>query len=305
MHLFYEGTDITGDVTLRKCLCSEAGGGRFDSLDILLDDAERWMRWGPQTNDKIVVVDGSYTTNTMYLNRIIPKDGKYRIIATSARCGVAACEWRSYEGKTLKGLIDLCAAQFGMEARCFGVDENAIHPYLIQQDETMPAFLQKLLAREGAVLKCVNGALCAIGIEYAQKLPVAETLQIGAGQNGIVYQKTSSLKWASLNVQTLKARGRAYDDAATTEVNMTLCGLPVQDNITAGRWAKGILLSQNRRAEVLRIQCGFDPEITALVRINVQSDGEANGAWLVDEVQHDFMQARTTASMLRCIDTIR
>lgn len=305
MYLFYESTDITGDVLLRKCICHEAGGGRFDSLDILMDNAGRWMRWGPQPNDRIMVVADSYTTNTMYLNQIIPRDGKYRIIATSARCGTAQSEWRSYEGTTLKGLLELCAAQYGMEARCFGVDENAVFPYLIQKNEAMAAFLQRILGYEGATLKCVNGALCAIGIKYAQKLPLAETLQIDTKQNGMIYYRKDAWKWASLTVQTPMAKAMARDMAATTSAHMTLCGLPVREQVTAGRWAKGVLLTRNRKAESLQINSGFDPAMTALVRVNVQSDGEANGAWLVEEVQHDFIEKRTSATLLRCIDTIQ
>ena len=73
----------------------------------------------------------------------------------------------------------------------------------------------------------------------------------------------------------------------------------------AGRWARGLLLHHNRRAETLRLQSELNAGLTAMARIDIESATDMDGAWIVDEVEHDMVDSRTTARLLRCLTTIR
>ena len=83
MELYYQGVDIAYMVDITKCIHHEASGGRCDCLEIEMDHAGAWYSWGPKTDDVIVASMNGYQTGTLYLNTIIPQNGKFRILATS------------------------------------------------------------------------------------------------------------------------------------------------------------------------------------------------------------------------------
>jgi len=303
--LVYEGADITGEVHIRKCVYHEAGGGRLDSLDIELENAERWYRWKPQRDDHINVSLDSLTTGRMYLQSIIPENSKFRLFATSAPSAAALKRWASYENATLKQIMDSCSAELGMNAEIYGLDENAVYPYLLRKNETCTAFITRLLEWEGATLKCVNGRLAAIAIEYAQKLRTSRSIALRADQQGVMYCLQDKMRWAGVTIKTPHATASAVDTAVNGMQHRTLADLPARDAFTAGRWARGMLLTNNRKAETLQIAMTFDESLCALVRVDIQADENLGGKWLAEEVEHDLKNEKTSLILRRCIDTIR
>ena len=85
---------------------------------------------------------------------------------------------------------------------------------------------------------------------------------------------------------------------------MTISGLAVDNDAQARRWAKGILLAHNRQSEILTIEMDFNPGYTAMVRADVSSRTDANGAWIIESVEQNLLDGRTKARMLRCVTTI-
>ncbi len=43
---------------------------------------------------------------------------------------------------------------------------------------------------------------------------------------------------------------------------------------------------------------------SAMVRIDITGDTEANGEWLIDEVEHDFIENSSRAVLFRCIESV-
>ena len=305
MKLVYEGVDITSEVHVRKCVYREAGGGRLDSLDIELENAERWYRWKPQRDDHINASLDSLSTGMMYLQSIVPENGKFRLLATSAPSVAVLKRWASFEKTTLKQIMDSCSAELGMSAEIYGLDENAVYPYLLRKDETCTAFLTRLLEWEGATLKCVSGRLAAIAIDYAQGQRTSRTISLLADQQGIMYCQQDRVRWAGVTVKTPHASASAVDTAVNGIQHKIFSDLPARDAVTAGRWARGMLLTNNRKAETLQIAMTFDAALCALVRIDIQADENLGGKWLTADVEHDLKNEKTSLTLRRCIETIR
>ena len=101
------------------------------------------------------------------------------------------------------------------------------------------------------------------------------------------------------------AKASAYDSSVDGDNQPVVTTLPALDGAQAGRWARGLLLNHNRQAEELNMSMEFNAGLTAFARIDIESDTDANGEWVVDETEHDLILLKSTARLFRCITTIR
>lgn len=304
MEIYYEGTDITGDVQVSRCIVRDTSGGRCDSLEIEFENAAGWYNWGPQEDDQILVTSDGYDSGIMFLNTVLPEDGRFRILATSLPCSTREKAYMSFAGKTIEDIVRTCAIDSGMDCRFYGIDKTAVIPYIQRNNESCAAFLHRLLYLEGACLKCINGVYTAIDILCAQELEPAQGIEINAQQSGALYRRNGQ-KYAQLTVETPYARATATDcSVADGHIGVTINNTPARDSVQAGRWARGLLLQKNRVCESLEIQSEFNPGFAPMLRIDIEGDTDATGEWIIDEVEHDFIQRTSIATMRRCIRSI-
>lgn len=305
MEIYYQGTDITDMVQVNACIVRDTAAGRCDSLELEFGNAAGWYSWGPEEDDQIIVAHNGYDSGVMYVNRILPEDGKYRIMAASLPCKARAKENKSYIGKTIEEIMRSCAALSGMAFQMYGVDGGTIIPYIERVNEGCAAFLYRLLTLESAALKCVNGKYTAISFAYAQAMSASQSVELLANQEGTRYRR-SGMMYKSLTLKTPYAQATAEDTlVASSHTSLTVNDVPALDDIQAGRWARGKLLYLNRQCESVVIQNDFNPGLTALSRVDITGDTDASGEWLVDEVEHDIKNLTSTATMRRCNYTIK
>ena len=301
--LIYEGVDITEDVDIIECVCRDVSGGEADCLNLKVDHADKWFRWGPQKNDKIRVKRSGYDTKTLYLNTIVPEDGAYRIYATASKSAPFPPRWQAFEKKTLSAILGMCAGECGMGAKLFGINGSLIYEYLLRDNMSAPAFMERLANREGAVLKALDGNYTAIGVQYAQGLPPMHEMELDDDQLDSEYIDRRDLRWASVQIKTPFGSGTAKDSGAQGQ-GRTITDITVDSDAMAYRWAKGILLTHNRMSESLQIEMDFNPGYTAMVRIDVKSKTDAKGQWIIHEATQNLLDGRTKAKMLRCVTSI-
>lgn len=304
MQLIYNGTDITDDVDIVKCVHKDVSGSKCDLLEIELENAKAWYRWQPQRDDVLIAALNGYDTGAMYLNSVLPEAGRYKILATSIPSAARRRAYASYENIRLGDLLASCAAECGMGSALYGTLDNCTYTYLERNNESAPAFISRILGMEGAILKTINGKMVGISIEYAQNLAAAQTIAIQADQTGARYLRREEKKLAGITLCTPYATGTAQDSAAGWGLTETHADYPATDNAQAGRWARGLLLSRNRFAEELTLEMEFAPSLTAMGRIDIESTTDAAGEWLVEEAEHDLFAGKSTARLVRCIRTI-
>lgn len=305
MEIMYEGTNITNKVDVRSCVSTDTCGERCDSLDIEFQYSPGWYKWDPKEDDRIQITHNGYDTGIMYVNTILPEDNRYRIIATSLPCKSRSNEWKSFYKKSISEIMGICASSAGMGQALFGVNGGTVIEYIERRNETSAKFLSRLMEMEGAVLKCVNGKLTGIGILYAQGLPAQQTIHFNSEQLNTLYTVNgSALK--SVTIATPKGTGVATDSAVSgthSKLKLTDC-LPVADSGQAKRWAKGKLLNFNRLCESVAIESKFNAGYTAMARIDLEGNTKASGQWLIGEVEHDFINLSSNATLYRCISSI-
>ena len=305
MEIIYEGANITKKVDVQSCVSTDTCGDRCDVLDIEFQCSPGWYRWDPKEDDKILVSHGGYDTGIMYVNTILPEDNKFRIIATSLPCKARSNEWKSFYKKSISEIMSVCASAAGMGQALFGVNGGTVLQYIERRNESSAKFLSRLLEMEGAVLKCVNGKFTGIDIAYAQGLPALQTIKFDAEQLNSQYAKLgNALK--SITIKTPKGSGVATDSAvSSSHSHLKLSdGLPIADSGQAKRWAKGKLMNYNRLCESVSIESKFNAGYTAMARIDLKGNTKASGSWLIGEVEHDFINFSSNATLYRCITSV-
>lgn len=303
MELYYQGVNITKSVSISSAKCRDVSCGRSDSVDLVFEKATAWHRWQPKTDDMVEVVHKNYSTGAMYVNTVISEDGKYRIIATAQKKKTQNIKTKSFEGYTLEEIVRFCAAECDMDYRIFGINGCIRYPYLLRSKESCAAFLDRISAMEGAVLKTYAGRFTMIDIVEAQKLPAIESIELFANRTGTTYQRKAH-KLKTLTVKTPYASATAVDRMVKEDNRNEICDFPATDAATAIRWAAGTLLNKNRKAEILTVQTNFRAAWSAMVRVDVTGDTEANGKWIIDEVEHDFVADTSKAVLFRVTESV-
>ena len=301
--LLYEGTDITNQVIIAECVHRDVSRWECDCLNIRLENAETWFRWGPKKNDRIRVRRNGYDSGELYLNTIVPDDGAFRILATAMKSEAKQCRYQTYKGMTLAQIMQVNAAECGMRAKQYGISGAIQYPYLLRENESAPSFLARIAEHEGALLKVWGGCFTAISIESAQALSAAHEVALDMSQPGLRYIERRDMKWSGVKIISPYCTGSATDSAANGEERV-FTDLPVFDDAQAKRWANGLLLTHNRLAETLVIESAFNPGYTAAARISITGNDNVAGDWIIDEVEHDFINATSRAKLFRCITTI-
>lgn len=303
MNIYYQGTDITEDCDVVACRHTDTVG-QCDFLEMEMEHAPQWDLWNPQADDEIRVEKDGYTTGKLYLAGVLPEEGRYRIWAASMPLAARARKYESFEEKTLSQIMTACAAGCAMKGKLYGLSGAAKYSYLIRDNETAPAFLARILEREGAYLKALDGAMIGITLEYAKGLkPVCE-MTIEQDAPGVEYQRHDEKRLSGIDAETIYAAGGATD-ADGKGGRVTLCGLPIREADEANRWAKGLLMCRNAQCETLEIETEFHPGMTAMSRMTIQTDGRMAGDWIIHTVEHEFIRKTTRARLFRVPENVR
>ena len=305
MEFYYQGKNISSAVDITECIHREHSGNKCDCLEVTLDHAEDWYRWQPETDDTVSVSLDGYTSGKLFLNTIFPYNGKYRIFATGLTKAGRTAGNESYTDITLKDLIERCAGRCGMEGKLYGMDGTLHYEYLERTNESTASFINRILTLESACFKTVNGRFAGIDILTQQNRTPVQRITVTAGQDGITHIKREDRKYSTLTIKTPYATATAYDDGAHSANAITRTDIPAANAATALRWARGLLLHNNRQTETVELETEFNAKLNSMDPVELVSDSEMNGLWMVDEVEHDLIRKRTTATLFRAITTIR
>lgn len=303
MNLYYNDIDITDRVNLTAAAVHDLSGGCCDFAELEFDNAALWISWNPKADDRIEIVHGDYSSGILYVSVAYPDNGTYRMMVTAIPSTARRKLFVSYKNMSLENMTRSCAIECGMDYRMFGID-SVNYAYMLRNHENCAAFLERIANMEGAVLKCWNGRFTMIGILKAQKLAAMQTIEQSDSFQGFEYVKDEQKRKRKLTVITPYGRYTAEDTGAKCSEEIIKTDIPAMNSAQAARWARGLLLMENRKAETLTINGTFNSGQTAMTRIDITGENDISGAWIVHEVVHDFINMTSTATLYRCIDTV-
>ena len=155
----YEGTDITAQVAVSRCVWDAREDGRVPRLSLRFDDAQGlWDSWAPKPGDRVTVAaQGAAATGAMHVRRIAPIAGGYEIEADALPVADAAAvrEWRS---TTFKVVAAQLAAVLGMPVEFHGCEDMAFS-YVRQDAEGALPVLARVCMYAGCTFDVYDGTV--------------------------------------------------------------------------------------------------------------------------------------------------
>lgn len=305
MEISWNGKDITDYVYITGCTVSDVAGGKADSAQITFAHASVWYRWAPRFGDEIIITHEGYSTGKLFLNAVMPVNDEYRVIATSLKQEAQRRSWGHLYNTTLQKTAEYISAECGMKGRLYGIDGNLAYDYLLRKNEGCAAFLDRICAFEGAVVKTYNETFRIISVEWAQKREPLQRIEIDSKQPGVTYRRRDGFRYKGITVKTPYAEVTASDISAEGNNIPVLTYLPAMSAAQAGRWARGLLLMHNRNFEELTLEQQLNLQMTALERIDVLGETDASGKWIAEETEHDLINKNTVTRFVRVIESVQ
>lgn len=303
MTIYYNDVDITDRVNATAAVLHDVSGGCCDYIELEFDNAALWLSWNPKTDDMFEIAQGDLSSGTMYVSCVYPCDGKFKVLATAIPSTARRMLNMAYRNMDLSGIMRSCANECNMGDVLFGI-KNHEYDYLLRENESSAAFLERIATLEGAVLKCYNGNFTMIGIKTAQEFEAGQMIEQSDAMTGFEYSKDDTKRVRKLTVITPYGHYTAEDLGAKGNEEIIRSDVPAVNLEQVKRWARGLLLAHNRKAEMLTVRGSLNSGQTAMVRVDITGDNDVSGAWIADEVVHDFIKRTSTVTLLRCIDTV-
>ena len=176
----YEGTDITAQVAVSRCVWDAREEGRVPRLSLRFDDTQGlWDSWAPKPGDRIsVAAEGAAATGALYVKRIAPIAGGYEIAADALPVADAAAvrEWRSTTFRVVAAQI---AAVLGLSAAFHGVEDMAL-AYVRQDAEGALPVLARLCMYAGCTFDVYDGALHVCARKWIESQDSTGVLEVSA-----------------------------------------------------------------------------------------------------------------------------
>jgi len=176
LKLYYEGKDITENVSVNACFHDMYAEGQSDLLIVRFNDISGlWDKWGSKIGDTMAVEMEAARTGKMYVHSIIPENGKLTIRALSVPCSYIQTRSKAWEQVRLMQLGQEIAARHGLNFKSFGV-EDRIYPYLKQDEKNDFEFLHERCTQEGCAFLIFDGTLIVYSKAYIESQEPSQTL---------------------------------------------------------------------------------------------------------------------------------
>ena len=242
--VIYNGTDITGAVSVNRCIHDMYARGRADTLHLRVNDVSRlWDTWAPARGDELRVDYGTISTGTMFLADSKPRNGTFELFAQSAPLSGYAPQRKAWRQVRLLQIAEEIARRNGLEFTSYGVTDR-LYAY-VQQEVSDFAFLYKRAQLEGCAFIIYDKRLILYSEQYMEGLEPAETLTLGIGDS-FEYSPMSAEPFSSCVVSCGQYSGSFTLSGGSGRVLRPEVLGGVNSNAEAERFAKGLLRAENK-----------------------------------------------------------
>lgn len=304
IELLLDGKPVWDELAIQGASSLDTAGGAADTCRIDLGNRKTALAMGIHAGMRIEIRCGGYTTGEMLLDEPrLMDDGTVRLSGRSTPDTAALTAWGCYENVSISNLLQMGADALGMDYAMYGFAEKIDYRRIVKRGESWPRFLQEVLFREGATLKCESGCLLAIYLPWIFAQNAVRRYDVTGEQGGDCYR--GGIRYRTLKVLSADVQAGATDTDALGARSISQSGEQVYSTAQAKRWARGMLLSRNVQAEEFRMRRGLDTGIAAMSRIDLAGLDWVSGKWYVQSILHDFVRGKSELHLGRCIETIR
>lgn len=214
--VYVNDKDVTSSIALHAGLYETHAEGQADCLIMEFADTKgEWAKWKPSDQgDTVKLTDGAIRTGKMYIDKIEPQGGTYKLTAYSIPKKLYSTKSRSFTAASLPTLAQKIAKEHGLECKSYNVPEVALS-YTSQKAASDLAFLQRQCEKNSCAFLVYNGALCIYSQAYIEGREPTKTLTPDFSAEFTVTSDAQA-KYASCELRNGTYTGTASDSSVTT-----------------------------------------------------------------------------------------
>lgn len=283
--VFYNGVDITNDITVLSCIMTDSNGGKQDYCKISFANGGKvWQEWKPQYNDEVRVTHGYSDSGIMYINGIGSNENTYTLILLPTPTTAKKKKSRIWRKVKLSEIISDAAKGIGFKVEFYGF-KDYIYSTKTQINKTDIAFMCEACAYEGINVKIFNKTF----IIYDEK-----TLNLSEAIGTIKPDECAFYSFDDENIP-LSAVTVKYLDAATkqfisyTAISKDIDGgsitlpIKVDNQAQAERFAMNYLQKNNNYIECGTLKLKNADVFASGSVINLDEFNGYSGKWYINE----------------------
>lgn len=296
MKLYYNGTDIYGDVSVNYCVHEMYAEKQSDTLVVRFNDTKgTWSKWAPAAGSTLRLKEGASDTGKMFIHFMTSENGFFTIRAMSMPKSGKTKKSKVWEGVRFLQVANNIASYHGLTFKNYGCADH-VYKYLKQENETDFAFFRRICTWEGYQMLIYDGCLLAYNESYIERQTPAGSLEIG--ESGIFnYQDNRAACFGSCEVSSGSCFGKFKDPkAVNSAVLRPETPVTATSNSEAARFAKGLLRNANKYGLTGRFSKSLLTGYAAasLLKLKTKKASAWDGTVFVYKVRHDFVGNKST-----------
>ncbi len=288
IQITYNGVDITGNVSIKRCYHDMYAGDQSDTLHLRVNDAAHlWDSWAPAAGDEIRIDYGAISTGTMFVSEAIPQNGIFDITAQSAPKSGFDKQNKSWQQVRLLQIGEEIAKRNGLSFHSYGV-EDRLYSYILQSEGDF-RFLCRLARLEGCAVLIYDRRLIMYAEQEMEAQEPSEVLDVTIDGDYKYHDRRAEL-FGSCVVQVGMYSGSFSVDNGSSRILMP-DNVPVAgSDDEAARFAKNLLRHANKRCRSGYVRApilpGYAPAST--VELSNARAPSWDGSAFIDHIRNDY-----------------
>lgn len=301
MQLIYEGSDITGDVEIRKADLIDNAGGELDGVELIFNDPKGlWSKWKPEKNNTIQIKESGFDSGVMYADELTQQRGIIGIKALPVKQESKTPNIKSWDNVRFLGLAQEIATKHGLTLQVYGVNDQ-LYSRVDQFELSDFKFLSWRCLIEGYALKITDGKLVVYDELYMETQSTVKTLTSNDMDGDFIFKNKSNQIFGSCKV-THKGIQYEFKAPKTYGPIFKYFDIVLGSFGEAERFSKGLLRSKNKFERTFSGVMRLDPGIASGNVLTLKDFGLADGNYFSYQVIHKLVEKRTILKLRKPLE---
>ena len=292
LKVFYNGVDITDDISINSCIHDMFACSTADTLTLKFNDINKvWDNWKAKNEDIISIVCGVAKSGAMYIDSVIPENGLMTLRASSIPPTAKTVNNKSWENVKLLQLAKEIADRHGLGFESYGV-ENQLYSYVRQDNMPDFEFLQQRCELESLAFLVYDKKLVLYSEEYLEKQTPVKTITIDTDKE-FTYTDNAQKGYGKITVKNDDITGTSTSSNKLSRVKEIVIQTYISGQDEANRFAKGILRQENKNLATGIFKDAILREFSAGSIMGIKTTGANswNGNAFISHIRQDYVKS--------------
>lgn len=292
LKVFYNGTDITDDISINSCIHDMYACSTADTLTLKFNDINKvWDGWKPQNEDLISITCGVAKSGAMYIDSVIPEKGLMTLRATSIPPTAKTINNKSWENVRLLQLAKEIADRHGLGFKSYGVTDR-LYSYVRQENKPDFEFLQQRCELESLAFLVYDKKLILYSEEYLEKQTPVKTIKVDTDKN-FTYTDNAQKGFRKITIKNGDLTGTATSSNGLSKAKEIVISTYISGQDEANRFAKGILRQENKNLKTGIFKDAIMRDFSAGSIMNIETPGTKswNGKAFISHIRQDYVNS--------------